>query len=72
MSDHPIFAVCLNTGHYGAGSLSLLTGPLVTSLVQDITLAGQQVRGPSLFHTITSHCVNTEHVTLSSGARLIM
>ena len=31
-------------GHYGAGSLSLLTGPSVTSLVQDITLAGQQVR----------------------------
>ncbi len=32
-------------GRYGPGQLVILQGPNVTSLVDDITLAGQKVRG---------------------------
>ena len=43
--DHArLLLLSIIAGHYSAGTLSLLTGPSVTSLVQEITLAGQQVR----------------------------
>ena len=56
-------------GKYGPGTLSLLEGPSITALVQDIRVAGQQVDGMGrLTGERETHEVAVEH-TEGGGSR---